>query len=126
MLPVRVIIFGERVESPNLRSDDHLQVNRQRIHATRYKATPALVVDVRVRQNRSAEAVIDLCNSAHCEIGESRPSPSPFLDKTFFLQAYEYPVTDDDVIENLDPDLVARLYQLFRRPDVLLARLWVA
>ena len=58
--------------------------------------------------------------------GRVAPPHPHRLDKTFFLQAYEYPVTDDDVIENLDPDLVARLYQLFRRPDVLLARLWVA
>ena len=87
------------------------------MHAPRYNASP---IFLGFGQHRDAEFVISLCNSAHCEIGETRASPSSFLNKAFFLQTYKSPVADDDVIQNLDPDVVARLYQLFRRSDVLL------
>ena len=57
-------------------------------------------------------------------------SPRPPLfresNEVFFLQAHKNPITEDDVIQHFDADLVSSLNQLFRRPDVLLARLWVA
>ena len=53
---------------------------------------------------------------SHRKHGESRPSPSS-LDKIFFLETDKYPIADDDVIENLDPDLVSRLNQLLLLPE---------
>ena len=87
------------------------------MHAPRYNASPVFLWFC---QHRDAKFVVALCNSAHWKNGETRAPPSSFLDKVFFLETYKSPVADDDVIQNLDPDVVARLYQLFRRSDVLL------
>ena len=56
----------------------------------------------------------------------SRRAPLIRLDKTFFFETYKYPVSDDNVIQNLDTDLIARLDELLCRSDVLLARLRIA
>ena len=48
------------------------------------------------------------------------------LKVAFFIQADEDSIADDDVIENLDPDIFTGFDQLFRSPDVFTARLWTS
>ena len=44
----------------------------------------------------------------------------------FFFQGTKDTVADDDVIEHLDPDILAGFDQLFRCPNVFRTRLWIA